>query len=432
MNFLRLRVLALVLALGGVAAAQDQAARLQKRVEDCSRQVMERFVFFGGGSGIMISPDGYCLTNHHVAGAQSKTTVRLFTGKTYPARQICTDLLGDLTLFKIDAEEKFPFITLGDSDKLEMGQYVMACGNPFGVTSMPDADSKWYPTVTLGIVSAMHRNQQTYFDCIQTDAAVNPGNSGGPLVTLDCKLVGINGRIATRYENRVNSGVGYAIPSNQIKNFLPTMMQGGQKGKVHHGMVAGLQLADLNTQGEGARVVSVAPGSTAASAGLRQGDLIVKVNQYPVFNRERYLGAIGVYPEGTEVAVRVKRGDGTVDLKIELDEYSIPEGLALGPSQRGGPPARPKGSGYLGAYVEETKDGLKVMDVRPASPADNAGLQSGDVILAVNDRKIGSRDEMLQRLYQRKPGQKIRLTVKRDGQDMDIEAVLGRHPDDEP
>jgi len=286
--------------------------------------------------------------------------------------------------------------------------------------------------VTLGIVSAMHRNQQTYFDCIQTDAAVNPGNSGGPLVTLDCKLVGINGRIATRYENRVNSGVGYAIPSNQIKNFLPTMMQGGQKGKVHHGMVAGLQLADLNTQGEGARVVSVAPGSTAASAGLRQGDLIVKVNQYPVFNRERYLGAIGVYPEGTEVAVRVKRGDGTVDLKIELDEYSIPEGLALGPSQRGGPPARPKGSGYLGAYVEETKDGLKVMDVRPASPADNAGLQSGDVILAVNDRKIGSRDEMLQRLYQRKPGQKIRLTVKRDGQDMDIEAVLGRHPDDEP
>lgn len=443
MSFPSLRVLALVLVLGGAATApfdsgsafahgeQDQAARLQKKVEECSKLVMERFVFFGGGSGILISPDGYCLTNHHVAGSLNKTTVRLFTGKTYPAKQICTDSIGDLSLFKIDADEKFPFATLGDSDRLEMGQYVIACGNPFGVTSMPDADSKWYPTVTLGIVSAIHRNQQTYFDCVQTDAAVNPGNSGGPLVTLDGKLVGINGRIATRYENRVNSGVGYAIPSNQIKNFLPGMMSGGEKGKIHHGMISGLQLSELNTQGEGAKLVDVGPGTTAARAGLRKGDLIVRVNQYPVFNRERYLGAIGTYPEGTEVTVRVKREDGTTDLKVLLDRYDIREGLGLAQRQ---PllPSRPRGSGYLGAYVEETKDGLKVMDVRPASPADDAGLQTGDVILAINDAKIGGRDEMLQRLYKRRPGQKIRLTIKREGQELQLEAVLGRHPDDEP
>lgn len=436
MNSHSFRLLAFALALafcGGAAApvdAQDQAALLQKKVEDCSRFVMERFVFFNGGSGILISPDGYCLTNHHVAGSQSKTTVRLFTGKTYPARQVCSDSIGDLTLFKIEADEKFPFAALGDSDKLEMGQYVIACGNPFGVTSMPEADSKWYPTITLGIVSAIHRNQQTYFDCIQTDAAVNPGNSGGPLVTLDGKLVGINGRIATRYENRVNSGVGYAIPSNQIKNFLPGMMSGGEKGKIHHGMISGLKLSELNTQGEGAKVVDVTPGTTAATAGFRRGDLIVRVNQYPIFNRERYLGAVGTYPEGTELTVRVKREDGTADLKLTLDRYDLREGLAFGrPPQA---PARPKGSGYLGAYVEESKDGLKVMDVRPASPADVSGLQTDDVILTINDRKIGSRDELLQRLYQRKPGQRVRLGIRRDGQDLELEIVLGRHPDDEP
>jgi S1-C subfamily serine protease len=432
-----MRTLATILALGPLLAApfeasarQDQAAKLQKKIEECSRGITDRFVFFGGGSGVMISDDGYCLTNHHVAGTQNSTKVTLHSGKQVTAKQVCTDAMGDLTLFKIDAgDEKFAFIQLGDSDKLEMGQYVIACGNPFGIT-MRDADLKMYPTITLGIVSAMHRNQQTYFDCIQTDAAVNPGNSGGPLVTLDGKLVGINGRIATRYMNRVNSGVGYAIPSNQIRNFLPGMMKGGEKAKIYHGMVGGLQIAEQNTQGEGAKILGVRGDSVAESSGFRKGDLIIRVNQYPIFNRERYLGAIGTFPERTEVTIRVKRDDGTADLKVELERYTPMEGLGLGQAPRPAP-TRPKGSGYLGAYVEETKDGIKVMDVRPASPADEAGLQIGDVILAVHDRKIGSRDELLQRLWQRKPGQRVRLSIKRDGQDLEIEAVLGRNPDDE-
>ena len=425
-----MRTLALLLTLSTAAAAQDQAARLQKKIEECSRHVSERFVYFGGGSGVMISDDGYCLTNHHVAGTQNSTKVSLFNGKQYPAKLVCTDALGDLTLFKIEpGDEKFAFIQLGDSDKLEMGQYVIACGNPFGIT-MRDADSKMYPTITLGIVSAIHRNQQTYFDCVQTDAAVNPGNSGGPLVTLDGKLVGINGRIATRYMNRVNSGVGYSIPSNQIRNFLPKMMKGGEGGKIHHGMVAGLQIVDQNTQGEGAKIGGVRSGTTADAAGFKKDDLIVGVNGYRIFNRERYLGAIGTYPEKTEVTVRVKRDGEEVDLKVELDRYSTAEGMGFALPPRPAP-VRPKGSGYLGAYVEETKDGVKVMDVRPASPADEAGLQTGDLITAVNERKIGSRDELLQRLWKTRPGAKVRFTVKRDGKDVEIEATMGRNPDDE-
>jgi len=425
-----MRTLAVLLALSLPAFAQEQAARLQKKIEECSRHISERFVFFGGGSGVMISNDGYCLTNHHVAGTQATTKVTLFTGKQYTAKLVCTDALGDLTLFKIEpVDETFLFVQLGDSDKLEMGQYVIACGNPFGIT-MRDTDSKMYPTITFGIVSAIHRNQQTYFDCIQTDAAVNPGNSGGPLVTLDGKLVGINGRIATRYMNRVNSGVGYSIPSNQIRNFLPRMTKGGEGGKIHHGMIAGLQLVDQNTQGEGAKVGAVRSGTTADAAGFKKDDFIVGVNGYSVFNRERYLGVIGTYPEKTEVTVRVKRDGETVDLKVELDRYNTMEGLGFGLPQRPAP-VRPKGSGYLGAYVEETKDGVKVMDVRPASPADEAGLQAGDVILAINERKIAGRDELLQRLWQRKPGARVKLTVKRDGKDIEIEATLGRNPDDE-
>lgn len=425
-----LTLAAAVAAAPGAAWAQDQATRLQKKIEECSRGVTERFVFFGGGSGVIITEDGYCVTNHHVAGTQNSTKVTLHSGKQYSARLVCTDAIGDITLFKIDGgDDKFPFIQFGDSDKLEMGQYVIACGNPFGIT-MRDADLKMYPTITLGIVSAVHRNQQTYFDCIQTDAAVNPGNSGGPLVTLDGRLVGINGRIATRYMNRVNSGVGYAIPSNQIRNFLPAMMKGGERGKIYHGMVGGLQIAEQNTQGEGARVIGVRPDSTADSAGFRRGDLIVRVNEYPVFNRERYLGAIGIYPEKTEVTIRVKRDDGTADLKVELEHYTPVEGLGLAPAPRQAP-SRPKGSGYLGVYVLETKDGLKVDDVRPASPGDLAGLKVGDLILAINDRRIGSREELLQRLWQRKPGAHVRFTIKRDGEDLELEVVLGRNPDDE-
>lgn len=418
------------LTLFSAAALQDQAARLERKIEECSRYVSERFVFFGGGSGILISEDGHCLTNHHVAGTLSSTKVYLFSGKQYIAKLVCTDMVGDLTLFKIEAaDEKFPFIQLGNSDKLETGQYVIACGNPFGIT-MRDVDSKMYPTITLGIVSAIHRNQQTYFDCIQTDAAVNPGNSGGPLVTLDGKLVGINGRIATRYMNRVNSGVGYSIPSNQIRNFLPRMMKGGENGKIRHGMISGLQISEQNTQGEGAKISSVRNGSTAEATGFIKGDLIVNVNGYPIFNRERFLGVIGTVPDKTEVTVRVKRDQETFEIKVELETYNPMEGLGLAPAPKM-PPSRPRGSGYLGAYVEDSKDGIKVMDVRPASPADIGGLANGDLILAVSNRKVRSRDELLQRLWQRKAGARVTFTVKREDKTLELEVVLARHPDDE-
>ncbi len=426
-------VLLSVLCSAALAAQEAPAglpAALQRKVEACSKSISERFVFFGGGSGVFISPDGWALTNHHVAGTQQTTRVTLYSGEQFTAKLVCTDALGDISLFKVDGGDRtFPFAELGDSDALERGQYVIACGNPFGI-ALPAADQRMYPTITLGIVSAVHRYQPPgYFDCIQTDASVNPGNSGGPLVTLDGRLVGINGRIATRYMNRVNSGVGYAIPSNQIRNFLPEMKKGGEKGKIFHGQVTGLQVADVNTQGQGAKVLGVKPGSAAEEAGFQRGDLIVQAGPYKIFNRERWMGAIGTWPEGDTVAVKVRRNDETESLKVVLERFNDRESLFGGP---GRPPAsRPRGSGYLGAYVEEAKGGLKVMDVRPASPAEEGGLQSGDLILSLGGQKAANRDDFLAKIWQRKPGQKVKVTVRRDGQELELEILLGRHPDDE-
>lgn len=423
-----MKAAALVLALAA-AAQESPAERLERRVEACARHVTERFVFFGGGSGALISADGYCLTNHHVAGELARTRVTLHHGRQYFARRVCTDERGDLTLFKIEGAEgeTFPYLEFGDSDRLEVGQYVLACGNPFGIT-LPDEDRRMYPTVTLGVVSALHRRQGDYFDCIQTDAAVNPGNSGGPLVTLDGRLVGINGRIATRYLNRVNSGVGYAIPSNQIRNFLPEMMKGGEDGRVHHGQVTGLGLVPEGTGG--ARVARVAPRSTAERAGFERGDLIVSVNGYPIPGVARFFGVIGTYPMGTEVAIRVRRGEEEREIRVRLDRYQ-PEGLGLPftpfvPR----PPERPRGSGYLGVYVEEEGGEVVVREVRPGSPADAAGLREGDVILRVEGRRVTRRDELNAQVWRRPPGAVVQLGVRREGREEEVAVRLGRHPDD--
>jgi serine protease Do len=421
---------AVLAALALLASNQEPAEKLQKRLEDCSRHISERFVFFGGGSGVLISETGYCLTNHHVAGTQQQTRVTLYTGEQIYAKLVCTDATGDLSLFKLQGgeTEKFPYVELGDSDRLEVGQFVMACGNPFGIT-LPAEDRKMYPTITFGIVSALHRNQGTYFDCIQTDAAVNPGNSGGPLVTLDGRLVGINGRIATRYMNRVNSGVGYAIPSNQIKNFLPEMMKGGEGGKIQHGMVGGLVLADQNTSGRGAQVQQVKPDSAADKSGLHKGDMVTGINGYPVFNRERFLGVVGTYPMGTEVELHVQRGAEAVNMKVKLEKYNAMAGLAFGAPPRAAP-NRPRGSGYLGATVEDENGATQVVYVAPGSPADEADLRVGDVLLRINGRKLADREEFMVRLWQHRPGEKVRLLVRRDGKELGLEVVLGKHPDD--
>ncbi|MBI2930731.1 MAG: PDZ domain-containing protein [Planctomycetes bacterium] len=417
-------LLILCLQAGRVQDKSDEAlTTFERRIQQVARQATDAFVFLGGGSGVLISPEGWVLSNHHViAGfggkAPPRTRVTLSDGRQLWAKVVCCDDRGDLALLKMEpeADKPFPYLEFGDSDKLECGQYVMAVGNPFNLAA-PTGDKRWYPSVSLGIVSAVHRYQEQYSDCIQTDAAVNPGNSGGPLVTLDGKVVGINGRIATRYMNRVNSGVGYAIASSQIKNFLPEMMKGGIAGLIYHGQIRGLQIDSRAQEGQGARVADVRAGSPAARAGFKEGDVVVQVNDYPVASATRFHGVIGIYPMGSAVSVRVKRQDETIVLKVPLDRT---DGVNILNQ-------RPKAGGaYLGVVLEDKDGGAEVTYVSPGSPADEAGLQVGDVLVEIDGTKVQRRETVLERVRLLKPGNTIALVVRREGEEFELSVKLGK------
>jgi S1-C subfamily serine protease len=418
---------ALAVLAGAAWAQADPVRELQKKVEAVAKKVSDAFVYIGGGSAVLISADGWFLTNHHVGGTMAKgTDVYLSDGRRFRADLVCTDAVGDVALFTLkDVKEELPFVEIGDSDTLEVGQYVVAVGNPFGL-ALPAPDRRRYPSVSVGVVSALHRFQQTYSDCIQTDAAVNPGNSGGPLVTLDGKLVGINGRIATRYMNRVNSGVGYAIATRQIKRFLPQMMEGGISGKIFHGQVNGLVFDSAPSQGLGAKVRDVRSGSSAEKHGFKAGDLIVKVEEYPIFSAARFLGVLGNWPMESEISVVVKRGGREETLKVVLDKYSGADIFGQAPDQG----RRPKGSGYLGVVIEDTEQGTVFSNVVEDSPAAKAGIRQGDQVLTVDGRKVMSRTTILERIWARKPGEKMKLKIKRGEEELEVEVELAKHPED--
>lgn len=422
---------AAVLLAASAAPARAQGADpvelLHKRVESVAKKVSDAFVFLPGGSGVLISDDGWFLTNHHVIAAGNPTAplaenvnVNLSDARTFRAKLVCTDSVGDIALLKLESEAKLPFVEFADSDAVQIGQYAVAVGNPLGMGTLPAADKRHYPTVSLGIVSCMHRFQDQYTDCIQTDAAVNPGNSGGPLVDLDGKLIGINGRIATRFANRVNSGVGWAIPSNQIREFLPTMKTGGLKRRVYHGQIGGLGVSRRPNGSVGALVENVQEFTPAARQGFKSGDVIVAINGNPVTSYSRFMSLVGRWPYQSEVQVAVKRGDEKHVLKVVLDR-------AGGPDIMGRTTEPPKHGGYLGVKLESGKDGQVLIEfVREDSPADLAGLSVGDAVLEVEGRKVVNHETVLDHVNSKKPGEKLRLKVLRGGKTLDIEVTLGR------
>ena len=214
----------------------------------------------GTGSGVIVSPDGYILTNNHVAGPASEIRVRLHDGREFKARRIGVDAETDLALIKIEAQN-LPYATLGDSMRLEQGEWVIALGSPFGLEQ----------TMTAGIVSATGRQfGGTYDNYIQTDASINPGNSGGPLINMSGEVIGINTMIYSRSGG--SEGIGFSVPSNIAKKVQEQLLR---SGRVSRGYL-GISLQDSQTAGEGALVAEVTNGGPASSAGLRNGDRIVE------------------------------------------------------------------------------------------------------------------------------------------------------------
>ncbi len=274
----------------------------------------------GGGSGVIIDPSGLALTNHHVImGAGIEGWGGLADGKLYRWTLIGTDPGGDVSLIQMQPEkdEPFPFTILGDSDKVRVGDWAMAMGNPFILTE----DEK--PTVTLGIVSGVKRyqhgagqNQLVYGNCIQIDSSINPGNSGGPLFNMQAEIIGINGRGSFQDRGRVNVGLGYAISSNQIKNFIPELLA---TKLVEHGTL------DASFSDRSGKVIcsTINEDAPVARAGLELGDELISFEDIPVTNANQYTNLICTLPEDWPAKLEIRKPDG-IELELHIRMYGLP------------------------------------------------------------------------------------------------------------
>ena len=351
----------------GVGAAAAFAADDSADLAAICVKARPAFVFIAGGSGVVIRPDGLMLTNDHVIENRRRFDVRLGDGRSFKAKVVGRDAVGDLAALQLDlpAGETVPHQPLGDSEALRVGDEAIAVGNPFALGVLDQA-----PTFTVGIISAVHHTQGSYTECIVTDAELNPGNSGGPLINMAGEVVGINGQISTRYGLRSNTGLGFAISARQIAMWLP-LLERAAGGEVKHARLAGVEFESRDRETVASVTVKdVAEGTLAAEAGFRAGDTIVAIDDAPVANGHRFAGLLGIYPEGSRAAFRVRRGGEEVTLEAVL---TAPQRCRTGIDLE-----RPRGGDLL-PVVEA---------VEPGSSAEVAGLKPGDVIVAFRGRRL--------------------------------------------
>jgi serine protease Do len=340
---LAVTVLAAAGSRPGAAAGVDPAvlAAEARRVETISRATAAAVAIFagaeGGGSGVLVSPDGYALTNFHVVQpAGVAMTCGLADGKLYDAVLVGLDPTGDVALIKLVGRDDFPCVTLADSDAVEVGDWCFAAGNPFLLAT------DLVPSISAGIVSGTHRYQfpagtiLEYTDCIQTDAAINPGNSGGGLFDAAGRLIGVNGRASFEKRGRVNVGAGYAISANQLRNFLGSL-KGGLL--VDHATLG----ATVATAVDGRVVVSdILDTSDAWRRGLRYDDEIVSLAGRPVRTVNAFKNVLGTLPAGWQVPLVYRRAGRREEILVRLDGVHTPAEVARIVAGGGeGPPAKP-------------------------------------------------------------------------------------------
>jgi serine protease Do len=377
------------------------------------------------GSGFIISRDGYILTNNHVVRNTDNISVKLADGREFKAKIVGTDPQTDVAVIKINGKN-LPVLPLGDSDKLKVGEWVIAIGNPFGLSH----------TVTVGVVSAKGRSRigiNDYEDFIQTDAAINPGNSGGPLVNIHGEAVGMNTAIYSKSGGYM--GIGFAIPINMAKAVKDQILKNGKVTRGWLGVV--IQDVDENLaesfglkEAEGALISEVSEGSPADKAGLRQGDIILRLNGKKVDNVGELRNRIALTAPGTKVTLEILREKRHKIINVTIGEQPAYRSMGM--------VSQHKILRRLGFVVQElTPDlaeqfgyrqgqGVLVTEVEPGSPASRLGIRPGNLIEEVNRKRVHNMGEFLRALRISGRTRSVLLRV-RDGEFSRYVAIrLGR------
>jgi serine protease Do len=394
--------------------------------------------FFGGqqgngpirehslGSGVIVDAKGYIVTNRHVVEKADRVRVKLMDdppGVLHDAKVIGSDQETDLAVIKIESEKPLPFAKLGNSESMEVGDWVLAVGSPFGLSE----------TVTAGIVSAKGRNivpNRQFQSFIQTDAAINPGNSGGPLVNMAGEVIGINTAILT--DTNAYAGVGFAMPSNTVVNVYNQLI--APEHRVARGSIGIMFNAQENpaisrVYGAGAGGVTVSDvtaGSPAERAGIKVGDTIVSVDGKPVKNGDELVSDIASRKPGTKVTLGFVRNGKKQDATVTVADRAKLFAARLGEDEENGEEVAPKESKLgltVGAVTSEMADrldipagkGVIVKDIKPSSFADDVGLTRGDVILEINKQPVNSEDEFNRISSSLRSGQDVVFLVRQRG-----------------
>jgi serine protease Do len=414
-----------------------------------NRDMQEFFEFFGRpqpderrgqslGSGFVINADGYVLTNNHVVKDATDIQVRLSDGREFTAKLVGSDPETDVALIKLDKPPgNLPTVVLGDSDALEQGDFVVAIGSPFGFRE----------SASFGILSAKDRQLtgSPFDDFLQTDAAINSGNSGGPLFNLRGEVVGINTAIVSP---QIGSGIGFAVPINLAKQLVPQLLT----GKVSRGYL-GVSVSDLTPElatgfklaenTKGAVVQNVVPNAPAAKAGMQAGDVVVALNGKPVETSSQLTRGVSAVAPGQKATLTVLRDGQKKDLTVTVakrpDQEALargelggdePEGGAESPASKGGSeklglriaPLTPEVARELGA---EGDQGVVVAAVTPGGPADRAGIRRGDLVLEVNRKAVARVEDMVAATKSLKTGDTALLRVRRGSGAMFVAVKVG-------
>ncbi len=384
----------------------------------------------GLGSGVIVSADGTILTNNHVVEGADKITVLLSDNKSFEAKLVGSDRPSDMAVLKIEAQN-MPFLSLGNSDTVRVGDIVLAIGNPLGIGQ----------TVTAGIISAKGRrtglsygnNNDTFEDFLQTDAPINRGNSGGALVNLSGELIGINSQILAGGPSGGNIGIGFSIPSNMAKSIMEQLVR---DGRVRRGMLGiGIQnISEVTAEALGLKdtsgvlVSDVRKGSAAEKAGFKRTDVITAINGEKIEDSNVLRNKVAGTLPGTEIKVTVLRDGSAVDLVATLDEFETAGDKDGDPSTPGGDPEQQSDTGKLGLTlqpvtpqiakqfgIEEGTEGMLVAAVDESGSAAEAGITRGDIILEIN-RQAVSTAEAVQSALASGAGKPILVLISRRGQ----------------